>query len=613
MKHVIIGTAGHIDHGKTRLTKALTGIDTDRLPEEKQREMSIELGFAPFSLTDELTASVVDVPGHERFIKNMVAGVGGIDIVLLTVAADDGVMPQTVEHLQIVKLLGLKHGIIALTKADLVDEEMLELVKDEIEQLVGGTFLQGSPVLPVSVIDGRGLDEVKKEISIIAHRVERRNPEGVLMLPVDRVFTMSGFGTVITGTLMSGKVKTGTRVEILPQDLTSRVRGIQIHKHQAQEAVAGQRTALNLADVSKSEIHRGDVISHPGLIEPTRVVEAKLELLADTKRTLKYWRRIRFHTGTSEIMARVKPLGIDEVKPGETAFVQFRLEKPLAARRGERFIIRSYSPQTTIGGGVILDAYPGRHRRHDKVVLNRLETMAGGKTGDIILSCLDNGYQENRVVQRRLQFTDLEFDDAIRQLLSSSRVRVLKQYLFAEKAFQKFSGSITDRVTSLHDSSPLKSWLAKDKIYTRLKLDREVFNLLVGQMNEVETRGDLVRRTGWQPQLSTAEMKKREEMERTFLAAKFAPPLTKPDALLKILVDDGVLVKIASELFFHRQCLDDAKNMIRKHISAHGPATAADLKNVLQTTRKYAIPLLEYLDGIKFTERTGNTRIIGGG
>jgi len=615
MKHVIIGTAGHIDHGKTQLTKALTGIDTDRLPEEKQREMSIDLGFAPLKLEDGLMASIVDVPGHERFIRNMVAGVGGIDIVLFTIAADDGVMPQTNEHFQIIKLLDLKHGIIAVTKADLVDDDMLEMVKEEIELLVESSFLEGASIIPVSVVDGRGLDSLKQEIITLGKHITRRDPEGLLVMPIDRVFSLPGFGTVITGTLVSGTVSTGDRLELLPRAQRVRIRGIQVHKQQVDQAVAGQRTALNVADASKHEISRGDVLSQPGVLEATRAVDAKLELLSVAKRPLKYWTRVRFHVGTTEVMARVKPFVTDVIKPGETAFLQLKLEKPVAALRGDRFIIRSYSPQATIGGGTILDVYPGRYRRKDEKRLKRLEVMAGGNNEETVLACLQRGYEAASLLAKKLQFTREEFDTIVHNLESEHRARRLGQYLFSETVFGELKTKLVHTLTAAHKKAPLRSWIRRDKIFKKLNLDREIFNLLASQIEVIETRNDLVKLAEWKPQFSTDQLQKRSDIEMKFQEARFNPPAVQEDDIFKTLVDDRVLIKISDGLFFHHQTIEDAKKSIRDHIQENGAATAAEIKNLLQTTRKYAIPLLEYFDRIQFTERRENTRILfsGGG
>lgn len=353
MKHIVIGTAGHIDHGKTVLTRALTGVDTDRLPEEKKREMSIDLGFAPFPISSDLTASIVDVPGHERFIKNMVAGVTGVDLILFVIAADDGVMPQTQEHLQILELLGLKHGIVVITKLDLVQPDRVKSAVNEMKQLVRNTFLEKAPIVEVSATQNTGIAELKTTIDKIAQSISPRRFDHLFRLPVDRVFTMAGFGTVVTGTLISGSVSVGQEVEILPQKRRTRVRAIQTHQTTIPQAIAGQRTALNLKDVGKHQLQRGNVITTPGILESTAFVDVKLRLLDTVRKPLKHLARVRFHVGTSEIMARVALLQLKELLPGEVTFAQMRFEKPAVALRKDRFIIRSYSPQVTIGGGVI--------------------------------------------------------------------------------------------------------------------------------------------------------------------------------------------------------------------------------------------------------------------
>ncbi|HEU5393646.1 MAG TPA: selenocysteine-specific translation elongation factor, partial [Candidatus Methylomirabilis sp.] len=382
MKHIIVGTAGHIDHGKTSLVKALTGIDTDRLKEEKERGISIELGFAHLTLASGLRLGIVDVPGHERFVKTMLAGVGGIDLVVLVIAADEGIMPQTREHLHICRLLQIPRGLVALTKRDLVDPDWLEMVAEEIRIFLKGTFLEGAPILPVSATTGAGLEALKAALAAVAAETEPKRVEGIFRLPIDRVFTMRGFGTVITGTLLAGSLKIGDEVAVLPEGARSRVRRLQVHGETVEQAFAGQRTAVNLPGVEVSGIARGSLLCFPGALHPSIAMDASLTLLADAPRPLKNRSRVRFHLGTSELLARVVLLDREELEPGQSAYVHYRLESPGAALPQDRYVIRSYSPAVTIGGGIILDPAPPERRRKRQEILDHLRVLEQGSPAD---------------------------------------------------------------------------------------------------------------------------------------------------------------------------------------------------------------------------------------
>src|ERR671923_1201815 len=383
MKQVVMGTAGHIDHGKTQLIKTLTGIDTDRLKEEKERGITIDLGFAHLTCEDGTEVGVIDVPGHERFVRNMLAGVGGIDLVMLVIAADEGVMPQTREHLAICQLLRVKGGLVALTKADLVDEDWLELVTEDTREFLKGTFLEGKPIVPVSAKTAQGIDELKRALQELVVRVPPKQSEGKFRLPVDRVFTIRGFGTVVTGTLFSGMIRVEDRVQIYPKGIEAKVRGLQVHNAGVPEAVAGQRTAVNLQGIEKVELERGDVLGRPGEFLPTFMLDAVLQHLADAPRPLRHRARVRLHVGTSEIMGRVILLDRDELAPGEETYVQFRLEAPAIALPRDRFVIRSYSPVQTIGGGMLLDVQPAKHRRGDAGLAGHFRLLAEGSPEEI--------------------------------------------------------------------------------------------------------------------------------------------------------------------------------------------------------------------------------------
>src|SRR5512145_72517 len=383
-EHVVVGTAGHIDHGKTSLVKALTGIDTDRLPEEKARGITIDLGFAFLEEPDGLTIEIVDVPGHERFIKNMLAGIGGIDLAMLVVAADEGVMPQTREHFAICSLLHIPRGLVVLTKTDMVEPDWIELVRDDVATLVRGTFLDGCPIVPVSSKTGEGIPELRAALRTLAAQVPSRGTDQLPRLPVDRVFTIKGFGTVVTGTLMAGRFNVDDRVEIYPRGLAAKVRGLQTHNRSVPEARAGQRTAINLQGIERAAVERGDVVGLAGTLVASGLVDGTLELLSDAPRPLKPRDRVRFHAGTSEIMARVLLLDTGELSPGGRAFARFRLESPLVALPGDRYVIRSYSPMVTIGGGTLLDVAPPRFKRRTPALVAHLQLLERGTPDEIV-------------------------------------------------------------------------------------------------------------------------------------------------------------------------------------------------------------------------------------
>ncbi|MDF2839448.1 MAG: selenocysteine-specific translation elongation factor, partial [Clostridia bacterium] len=425
MKNIIIGTAGHIDHGKTTLIKALTGRDTDRLKEEKERGISIDLGFTYFDLPGGKRAGIIDVPGHEKFIKNMLAGIGGIDVVVMVIAADEGVMPQTREHLNILKLLQVKKGIIALTKMDMVDSEWLEMISEQVRQEVEGSFLEEAAIIPVSSIKAQGLKELIAELVRLTEDVEQKDTASIFRLPVDRVFTVAGFGTVVTGTLISGSIKEGDKVEFYPSKLESRIRSIQVHEKNVKEAFAGQRAAINVANIKVEEIHRGNVLSKPGSMEPTMMIDAKIEMLQDAPMTIDNRDRLRLYHGTSEIMCRVVLLDREELKPGESAFVQLRLEEQIACRKSDRFVVRFYSPMITIAGGTILEPNPPKRKRFKEDVLEELSIKEKGNPEEVVEQFLlqnSDKYYEKKEIMKQLGNCDENFNNIIDALVDKGLI-----------------------------------------------------------------------------------------------------------------------------------------------------------------------------------------------
>ncbi|MEE9276021.1 MAG: selenocysteine-specific translation elongation factor [bacterium] len=633
MKHIIIGTAGHIDHGKTSLVKALTGTDTDRLKEEKERGITIELGFAQMEL-DGIRAGVVDVPGHERFVKNMLAGAGGIDLVVLVVAADEGVMPQTREHLAICRLLGVQTGLIALTKIDLVEEDWLELVRDDLGDFVKGTFLEGRPILPVSSQTGEGLDDLRGALREIAESASAKNDQGIFRLPIDRVFTMRGFGAVVTGTLFSGSVRVGDRVETYPRGRQARVRGLQVHGEAVETATAGLRTAVNLQGVERAEVNRGDVLGHAGELKPTYMLDVRLEHLADAPRPLKTRDRVRFHTGTAEVMGRVSLIGKDAAEPGESLFAQIRLEEPVTALPRDRFVIRSYSPIITIGGGEILDVMPRKHRRRRRSSLEHLESLWAGDEAERLRIFLDRTLYAGADIGEltgRLTLTGAEIRASLDSLEGQGAVRIVDAdtslSLTAEN-FGEVQKSIESYLSDYHKANPLRPGVPREELRGKMSpaRDRVVYAALaeLAGAGKIREEGGLVRLAAHQVKVGEELGRVKEKLEAVFRSAEFRPPALEEAfeaagakgasgrEALQVLVDAGVLLRLKESLVYHREALEAARGRLEGHLQEKGEITAGEFRDLLGITRKHAIPLLEYFDTARVTLRVGDKRVLRG-
>ena len=633
MRHLIVGTAGHIDHGKTTLVKALTGTDTDRLKEEKERGISIELGFAFLTLPDGTRVGIVDVPGHERFVKTMLAGVGGIDLVILVIAADEGVMPQTREHLHICELLQVKRGLVALTKADLVEADWLELVQGDVVEFLKGTFLEGCPVIPCSGATELGLPALLEAIQAQAAAAEPKRTQGILRLPIDRVFTIKGFGTVVTGTLWSGSLAAGDEVTVLPKGLRSRVRRLQVHGETVERVEAGQRTAVNLPGLEVSEIERGDVLCLPDTLRPSSSFEATLVLLADAPRPLKNRARLRFHLGTSEILARAVLLDREELRPGDRTYVHFRLETPSAALPGDRYVIRSYSPAVTIGGGSILDPSPPKARRGRTKLIEHLRVLEQGRPMERVeRHLLAAGFVPMTIEELRAR-CDLDratVVESLRELVEKGQaVRVGTKEeagtLHVERV-ESLRKEVLARLAEFHAKEPLKDGLAKEEIRSRLpeQLPPSAFVWLLALLagaSQIAVERDKVRLAGHRPTLSAAEEEIKTRIAQVFLEAAFQPPAPEAamgalkveaklaHAVFRRLVDDGVLVKIGEGMFIHKDSHLALRDRVLEHFRSQPCINVAALKELFGVSRKYAIPFLEYLDSIRITRRQGDERV----
>lgn len=637
MKQVILGTAGHIDHGKTSLIKALTGIDTDRLKEEKLRGITIELGFAYMDMPGGERLGIVDVPGHEKFVKHMVAGATGIDLVALVIAADEGVMPQTREHMEICELLRVKKGLAVLTKIDLVDDPAwLDMVREDIAEFLKGTFLEGCDIIPVSAATGEGLDDLQKALSRLFAEVEPRSSDGPFRLPVDRVFTMRGFGTVLTGTTISGKLRVGDPVAIYPDELKSKVRGIQVHGEEVEEVLPGQRTAINLQGMERALIRRGDVLASPGALAVSSMVDIRLELLQNAPRPLKHRAKVRFHSGTAEDLSTVILLDREELKPGEKAFAQLRLDHPVSVLRGDRFVLRSYSPVQTIGGGTVLNPLPRKHKGHAKrEAALALEKLFQSSDPDIILWQLEDagwaGLSETEL-KIKANIPQKTFEKALQQF-TSTRQAVLydreNRKFVHQNAFEEIKTSITAILADYHARFPLKAGMPKEEIPALLSkpVDGKLYNLVLRQLAEADQIGlemEWVRLDTHKVALNSDEDQIRQKIERAFRESGLQPPFLKEVApvlpgtpkqhrqVLEWMLAKGILVKTKEEIYFHSAPITDLQNRLVAWLKEHGEITTTQFKEMTGASRKFTIPLIEYFDSQKITIRVGEVRKLRG-
>jgi selenocysteine-specific elongation factor len=635
MKHIVMGTAGHVDHGKTSLIKHLTGVDTDRLKEEKERGITIELGFASLTLPDGRILGVVDVPGHERFVRNMVAGAAGIDLVLMVVAADEGIMPQTREHLQICTLLGIRKGFIALTKVDMVDGEWLKLVCEDIREFLRGTFLEDAPVLPVSSLTGSGFSELIDAIAKIADEVKEEAGIGLFRLPVDRVFTMKGFGTVVTGTLASGKVATGEEVEILPIGIRAKVRGIQVHNNHVETAEKGQRTAVNLQGVDRELIERGYSLAEPDTLAISQRLDCIYSHLAGAGRKMKNRSLVRFHTATSEIMARMILMEQDELEPGREGYAQLVLDTPLAAVAGDRFVVRSYSPVTTVGGGTIVDPFPLKHKRFSIEINEEFRRLHHGEDAEKVAVIMARagigGISEPRLVVR----TGIHRSELRRLLegLFSSKEAVLvdrdEPRVISGLVYEGLKAGVIRELEAYHERFPLKEGLSREELRTRLDLSdgfsQKIFGMAVRDLQkhgELITEKETIRLTGHQVQLKGEMGDLREELAGIYQKGGLTPPTLREilerfpgqkreiESLIQVMTHEGQLVRISEDLNFHGKALAQLRQAYRQLLVREGKATPASFKELTGLTRKFTIPLMEYFDMTKLTMRAGEHRIL---
>ncbi|MFM9903146.1 MAG: selenocysteine-specific translation elongation factor [Pyrinomonadaceae bacterium] len=629
---VIVGTAGHIDHGKTALVKALTGVDADRLPEEKRRGITVDLGFAELSIGD-VHLGFVDVPGHERFVKNMLAGAGGIDIVILVIAADEGVMPQTREHFAICRLLGIDAGIVALTKTDLVDAETLELAKLDAADLVAGSFLENAPVVEVSSKTGAGMDQLIEAIGQKANSLPERNDQFATRLAIDRSFSMKGFGAIVTGTLASGEIREGAEMELFPAGKRVRVRGLQTHGRIARSATAGQRTAVNLGGIDHSAIVRGMTLAEPGTMRPTQIVDTEIEILPDAARPLRSRQRVRVHIGTAEVLARIQILNeTGEIAAGERAFAQLRLETRVVAIPGERFIIRRYSPQTTIGGGRIVNALAEKHRRKDfEIVTSDLRdlTNATGDNAAIVKLFLTMSGPKG------LNFHDLQIrtglqneilNTAIQTNITAKAIVAAGGYFVGEAAFAALRSSTEKTLTDFHNAQPIAKGMPRENLRNSVFafLPDDIFQAVIASLENIVAENDTIRMTAHRAEFSPEEIFIISNLRETYRGAGLAVPslsdalaaatanTSQARKLFQTFLDSGEIIKVTEDLFFERTVIEKLVGLIQQYGDKSPDRTidVSKFKELAGVSRKYAIPLLEYFDRRKITQRVGDKRII---
>ncbi len=631
MKQLVLGTAGHIDHGKTTLVKALTGIETDRLKEEKARGITIELGFAYLDLPSGQRLGIVDVPGHEKFVKNMVAGAAGIDLVMLVIAADEGVMPQTREHLDICRLLGVQHGLVALTKADMVDEEWLELVTDDVAEYLAGTFLENAPIVPVSSVKGDGIPELIAALDDIAGGLEEQPASGPFRLPVDRVFTMKGFGTVITGTAIGGSVEVGQELMIYPQGLTSKVRGLQVHNQEEQSARRGQRTAVNLQGLDRENIERGNVLATPGSLVPSLWLDLQAKVLEEVQRPIKHRAPIRFHAGSVEVMGRVHTLDRDELKLGEDAFCQVRLDEPVTTMAGDRYVLRSYSPVHTIAGGVIMHPHPGRHKRGRPEIIADLKTLRSGQAVDKVAVMARLAGERGVTVGELVRLVALppkELDVLINQMLSKQElVRFDKEggRLIAAPMQAELMQKAVELVSQFHQHQPLKPGMSREELKQRLgrNFEAKLYTHLLGKLiagNELVAEKDLLRLPQHKVRLAEDDAKLRKHIEQAYKDGGLAPPNLKDviaeedpkqaKQIFGVLINEGVLTRIKEDIYYHTPALQEIQRRLEEYLQANERMGAPQFKQLVGLSRKYIIPLLEYFDTKGITMRLGDERVL---
>lgn len=626
MKNVILGTAGHIDHGKTTLIKALTGRETDNLKEEKQRGISINLGFTYFDLPSKKRVGIVDVPGHEKFIKNMLAGACGIDIVLLVVAADEGVMPQTVEHLDILNYLGVKKGIIVLTKCDLVDEDFISLVKDEVKEKTKGLFIENAPIVEVDSVSGRGLEELVKKIDEISEDIEEKKIDAPARMSIDRVFSLKGFGTIVTGTLIEGKISIDDEMTIYPSEKKVKVRNLQVHGCDVKTAYAGQRTAINLSNIKVSEIQRGDVIAETGSVEESMMIDVNISLVEHCKKSLKHWDRIRVFHGTKQILCRIVPLNEDEIPYGESGYAQLRLEEKIVAKKGDRFIIRSYSPMDTIGGGIIIDTAPKKHKIYDESVIETLKIKEKGELKDIIEEYLKLNLSNYITLKDLISYTgDKEeyVKEGLDVLIKENKVIPVNKYYLHISHYNKLKDKTMDILNKYHKQYRLRKGILKEELRSRVdsKLKVKDMDIILNKMDEdkqIKVRDNLVSNYEFEVVFNQKQLSIKKEIENITRKNKLRCLVTKDEIcnknkfyeeVLEALIGDTIQ-KLDDTYYVDKDIYENMKNELINYLKQNNQITVAQFRDITNSNRKTSIAILEHFDRNRITKRIDDKRVL---
>lgn len=633
MRNVIIGTAGHVDHGKTCLIQALTGKNTDRLKEEQQRGITIELGFADMTAPDGTDIGIIDVPGHEKFVKNMLAGIGGIDIVLLVVAADEGVMPQTVEHLDIMRLLNIKKGIIVITKSDLVEEDWLELVEDDIRQACAGTFLEEAPAVHVSSYTGQGIDELKNMVYDMIGTLEDRNTDpGLLRIPIDRVFTISGFGTVITGTLTQGCINVGQEVMIYPKGISAKVRNLQVHNVMVDKAYAGQRTAVNLTGVKKEDLKKGDVLAFKNSINPSSLIDVKLEMLPDSKRDLKSGDKVHFYYGASETLCKVSLLNTEILTAGNSCYAQLFFDEEIAIKKGDYYVIRYFSPVETIGGGFVLDANPRKHRKKDVGVVEALRIRETGDERAVLEQALKDSsrfFTTPSALAKQIGMSEADAMEKLKSLEQESKAVLLPSKIYVHEEYcQLAEKNALELINEYHQTNALLPGMPKEELRNKFSSAMHITDAknLEYMMDVLKDRGNLefgpnlVKAAGFQVVYTPDQQKMMDQLAKIYEEAGFESPETdevcakfKDKAaarqLLYAMAEEGTLARISADGFINAASLNEALEFIKETITKEGAVTLAQVRDRMNTSRKYALLVLDYCDAVKLTRLVEDRRV----
>ena len=625
MNNIVIGTAGHIDHGKTTLIKALTGRDTDTLDEEKKRGISINLGFTYFDLPSNKRAGIVDVPGHEKFIKNMLAGACGIDIVLLVVAADEGVMPQTIEHLDILTYLNIKNGIIVLTKCDTVDNEFIDLVKEDIIEKTKNTFLENANIIEIDSISKRGINELINEIDNISNKIEDKNEDSPSRLNIDRAFSVKGFGTVVTGTLIEGKISVDDDLIIYPSETKVKIRSIQVHSKSVQTAYAGQRTAINISNVKVDEIQRGDVLAAPKSLEESMMLDVKVSLVNHSDKTLKHWDRLRLYHGTREILCRAVPLDKEEIQIGESGYVQLRLEESIVAKKGDKFVLRNYSPLQTIGGGVIIDTVPKKHKRFDEKVIESLKIKEKGELKDILEEYLKrslNIYPTYKDIMSYTGDNDINIQNAIEKLINDNKIININNMYMHKKQYEQLKEKTINVLTEYHKKYRLRRGILKEELRSRVerKFKTREMDILLSKYSDdkiIKVVDNYVSLISHEVKLNNKQEEIKQQIEYKLKSCGLSSLLTIKEVcenhyfeeVLEYMIGDSI-EKIDDIYIMDKEIYENAKNELVNYLDKNKEITLGKYRDITNSSRKVCMAILENFDRNKVTKRNDNVRML---